>query len=678
MPLSASPLHSVEEALHGVRVDDPYRWLEHRNLPQTQRWIDEQRRRCEAYFSACDVQTVLRNRVEALLNVAVVDQPARVGGLCFYRRREKGQEQACIYVREETLGSERLLIDPSGEGPFCWVGIHRISDDASLLAFEVKRGGGDTAEIRIVDVGNGRILPQVIENGYGRGFAFDLDRGGFYSCQEPSAGAGDHFIRFHSFLHPSRERTVFSRAGARGSRLTLIADTVHLGAIWIHGWGTEAVCDLLIASRVHDSNWQPIFVNKKLPCRPMLQIGRIFVLTYDGAINGRVVELTTAGYEVRTVVPPSELPIRQIGLARDRFFISCLDNGSTSIHRWTSDGRDAGKMTTPAGGTVTILPRLGPPADSLFYTHETFLEPPSIYEYEARTGGSSLFHQRAPSLDPSRYEVADLSIAAKDGTALPMTIVVSTEARSRRPLPLIMTSYGGFGVALTPRYSALVTAMMELGAAFALPHIRGGGEFGKPWHDAGRAQNRQTAIDDFIDAAEWLCAKGITNPQRLGLFGASNAGLLVAAAMTQRPHLFGAVLCIAALLDMVRYEHFDGAIKWQAEYGSAASEGDFRVLYAYSPYHHVEDGQVYPASMFVTGDKDDRCNPAHTRKMAARLEERSARTRPVIVDYSAERGHSPVLPLSVRIDALTRRLAFLSTELGIGIAPEVCRETAYR
>jgi len=678
MPLNASMFQVVEEVLHGVRVTDQYRWLEDRNVQETQQWIEEQHRRCEAYFSACGLQDIMRDRVEALLDIEVVDQPARVGGHCFYRRRERGQEQARIYVRDGAIGRERLLVDPSGEGPFSSVGIHRISDNASLLAFEVKRDGGDAAEIRIVDVGNGRILPDVIENGYGRGFVFDLDKGGVYYCQESSTGVDDHLIRFHPFMQASRGRTVFSRRRAPGSRLALIADSVHLGAIWIHSRDTEAVCDFFIAPRIRDSNWQPVFVNKKLPCQPILHMGRIFALTFDTEINGKVIELTTHGYEVRTIVTPSEAPICQIGLARDRFFSGCLKNGSTSIHSWTSDGRDAGEIATPAGGTVAILPRLGPPGESLFYTYETFLQPPSIYEYGAWKGGSSLFHQRKPSLDSGCCEVVSHTIAARDEAKLPMTLVVPTQAQYRRPLPLIMTSYGGFGVALTPRYSALVTIMLEMGTAFALPHIRGGGEFGKPWHNAGRARNRQTAIDDFIDAAEWLCTKGITTPQRLGLFGASNAGLLVAAAMTQRPDLFGAVLCIAALLDMVRYEQFDDAVKWQAEYGSAGSEDDFRALYAYSPYHHVGDGRDYPASMFVTGDKDDRCNPAHTRKMVARLQGRSAQTRPVLVDYSVERGHSPVLPLSVRIEALTRRLAFLSTELGVGIPTEERHETAYR
>ena len=222
---------------------------------------------------------------------------------------------------------------------------------------------------------------------------------------------------------------------------------------------------------------------------------------------------------------------------------------------------------------------------------------------------------------------------------------------------------------MTPQYSVLVTLMLELGANFALPHIRGGGEFGKVWHDAARGRSRQVAFDDFAAAAEWLCSEGITTPSQLAIFGGSNSGLLVGVAMTQRPELFRAVLCIAPLLDMVRYERFDQSAKWQHEYGTVDDPEDFAALHSYSPYHQIEDGADGPSVLFVSGDNDDRCNPSHVRKMAAQLQSQETRRKPVIVDYSEERGHSPVLPLSIRIDALARRIAFLCRELKIPVYP---------
>jgi len=255
-----------------------------------------------------------------------------------------------------------------------------------------------------------------------------------------------------------------------------------------------------------------------------------------------------------------------------------------------------------------------------------------------------------------------------------MTLVAPQKTDTGVGSPVIMTSYGGFGVPTAPGFSVLVSVMMELGATFALPHIRGGSEFGRRWHDEARGRNRQVAFDDFIAAAQWLCANGEASPKRLAIFGGSNAGLLVGAAMTQRPDLFSAALCIAPLLDMVRYERFDRAMQWRQEYGASEIEEEFQALYAYSPYHNIADDVDYPPVLFVSGDRDDRCNPAHVRKMAARLQQRDVQSNSVLVDYSLERGHSPVLPLSIRIESLARRLAFLCRELNITIPFGDCHD----
>lgn len=315
-----------------------------------------------------------------------------------------------------------------------------------------------------------------------------------------------------------------------------------------------------------------------------------------------------------------------------------------------------------------MLPSPAPETGSLFYTFESFDVPPAIFELRASTNLAVLWHQQQP-IRPGRHaKVQETIIRSKDRVQIPLTLahLESAEATAG-PLPAILTSYGGFGATMTPQFSVLATILMEFGAILAVPHIRGGGEFGRAWHHAGRGRYRQTSFDDFIAAADWVRNHGTTTPRRIGIFGGSNSGLLVAAAMTQRPDLFGAVLCIAPLLDMVRYEQFDQAVKWREEFGTVDDVEDFQALYAYSPYHHVADDINYPATLFVSGDGDDRCNPAHVRKMAARLQERSAQRSPVIVDYSQERGHSPVLPLSVRIAALARRIAFLCCELRIPI-----------
>jgi prolyl oligopeptidase len=354
-------------------------------------------------------------------------------------------------------------------------------------------------------------------------------------------------------------------------------------------------------------------------------------------------------------------------------FVCYLDDSVPYIRCWDLSGQPHKGIVIPTDGTIRLLPNHNE-EDTLFYTYESYALPPVIFEYSPGDGRSEIWHSREPVINQKSFAIRQSTYLSKDGVEIPITLVGGDHVHPGHPGFVIMTSYGGFGIPSMPQFSALVTIMLEQGVVFALPHIRGGGEFGKTWHDAGRGRNRQASFDDFLAAAEWLCVEGITTPEKLGIFGGSNSGLLVGAAMTQRPELFRAVLCIAPLLDMVRYETFDQAAKWRYEYGTAREARDFHSLYAYSPYHHVDDGVDYPPTLFVSGDKDDRCNPAHLRKMAARLLGRSAQTNAIVVDYSDQRGHSPVLPLSVRTEALARRVAFLCHELGI-CPKEVLHET---
>jgi prolyl oligopeptidase len=661
----------VEEEIHGIAIRDDYRWLEDRSLPETEQWIETQKHRCGIYFADCDALAPLRNRVKSLLSAQVVDQPQRIGKRYFYRCRQRDQEQACIYFRDVETGEERLLVDPTGEGAFTSAGIHCIADDASLVAFEVKHDGGDTKEIRIVDVETGSVLSDRIPNGYARGFAFANGNRGFYFCHELLAQSPHHLIQFHTFSSAAPDRVVFRCERTRQSRLTLIADSVHIGAKYLHERGQELVCDLMIASRDRDEDWQPVFTNKEPPYTPILHRGRVFVFCCEGAVNGKIVEVSLDGMELQTVVPEQDVAHAQIVIEGERIYASYFKHGRSSIRSWTLAGEDRGEIAISAEGTCALLPRHGNHEIGLFHIHESFAERPSIFEHRPESGRSCLWNGHLPSQEAQGLgcQMSSLSFVARDGMEIPITLVARTRSNGSTIRPAIMTSYGGFGVSMTPRFSVLATIMMELGAVFALPQVRGGGEHGKSWHDAGRGRRRQTSIDDFISAAEWLCAEKITAPSQLAILGGSNSGLLVGCAMTQRPDLFRAALCIAPLLDMVRYEHFDRAARWREEYGTAEDAEDFRALYAYSPYHHVLKSVNYPATLFVSGDCDDRCNPAHVRKMAARLQERAAQSNAILVDYSRERGHSPVLPLSVRIDALARRVAFLCRELGIDVTP---------
>jgi len=654
-----------EEIIHGVRVSDPFRWLEDRTSAATEKWIAEQKERCDAYFAGSPEEDELETRVRAYLDIEVVDQPARVGTRYFFRKRCKGQEQGSLYVREIADGSERLLVDPWTETGSDSVGIYRVSPDGAFLAYELTRGGEDRREVRLVDVESALVLPGSIPIGYIRGFVFTAN--GYFYSHDSDLALDELTILYHQMGSMEREVVVFRVPRLPGSRLTVIGNSCRLGAIWTYWEGELSVTEFWVARPVSNPGWSRVFRNDQFPCSPVLCHDLILLVSESGPGCSKLIELSTEGEELRTLFPKKASRIQQLVIARDRVFAKYTEGGVDSIEGRLLTGELLCPIKLPPQGTVQIQPSYSEDEDSLFYTFESFDSRLAVYEHCVLTNASKLWYRHGETIPDASCVVEERTYPSQDGTEIPLTLVHRSSAQTGTSAPILMTSYGGFGTTLTPRFSVLVTIMMELGAVFAVPHIRGGGEFGKEWHDAGRALNRQNSFDDFIGAARWLIAEGLTTPNTLAIFGGSNSGLLVAAAMTQRPEHYKAVLCIAPLLDMVRYEALDHVGRWRREYGSVYDPREFQALLAYSPYHRIAEEVNYPATMFVSGDMDDRCNPAHVRKMAALLQNRPAQKSPIIVDYSETRGHSPTLPLSVRIQALTRRLVFLCRELELSV-----------
>jgi len=665
-------LNTFEETIHGVPIRDPYRWLEDRSAPETSAWLRKQQHNCDVYFDECPGLRSLELRVRNYLDVTEIDQPAKIGGKYLYRRRGQQQEQGCLCIRE--AGNERVLVDPSILGKYASVNIYRIAWNGDYLAYELGYGGEDRKEIRIVDLRTGTLLPERIPLGYPRGFAFTSN--GFFYCQETDFTNDVHQVRYHTFGSINRDVVVLELPRSRGSRLVLKADAERLGVLWYRTQDSEVLLDFLTASANGPSSWHTVFKEKTLPFLPLLSCGGVFAIVETESKCSQLLQFSEAGEVLRTVVPASEVPIRYVTFTRDCVYVNYLKRGIARIDRWTLLGDRLSSLSFSPHESIQLLPEYGQEAESVFFRMESFDTPSVIFEYGDHPSRPVEWFRRSRPTQSKRLEIEEKSIISVDGTAVPMTLVSASKRTAGDPGPVVMTSYGGFGASMTPRFSVLVTLLIELGATFALPHIRGGGELGRAWHEAGRRRNRQAAIDDFIASAEWLCSTRRTNPELLGIFGGSNGGLLVGAAMTQRPDLFRAVLCIAPLLDMLRYERFDRATEWRREYGTVEDPLDFQALYAYSPYHHVTQSTNYPSTLFVVGDKDDRCNPAHVRKMAEALQDRPAQTSPVIVDYSEERGHAPVLPLSVRVSALARRIAFLCRELHVNVPEGGGHETA--
>jgi prolyl oligopeptidase len=671
MRLKTPALEPVTDLLHGVLVTDPYRWLENRNSSQTGDWIADQQRRYDTYFSANPNLGPLSEFVRELFDVDIVEQPTRVGSRYFYRRRQKGREQACICTRDRSTGKERLVVDPSPLGPFASVTIHCIADNGDLIAYGLKHGGERAETIHFADVETGLTFVDRLPSGQVRGSAFASDNAGFYYCYEPDASIEHeryHEIRYHRFGESQHlDQVIFSIARTPRSRVTLCSDSLNLGVIFSHDRGSDLVADFYMASRKALQHWHPVFFDRNCPVGLFLRNGRMYIQSFENAPNGRIIEFNPDGSEGCTVVPEWQSPILSLCLVANRIYVSYLADLEPVLHCWSVAGEFLETAPTLKGGSFSALPAYGQTSDSLFCSYESFTQPPSIFEYDDLSRRFTPWAVNDAVSGVGRYRIRKTSYPSKDGTQIPISIVQLDNDDAVGSRPTILTGYGGFGISMTPRFSALVTILLKLGATFALSNIRGGSEFGNSWCEAARGRHRQVAYDDFLAAAEWLYANGVTSPETLGIFGGSNSGLLVGVAMTQRPDLFRAVLCIAPLLDMVRYEQLGRTWKSTEEYGSVELEDEFLALYASSPYHRIDEDVNYPSTLFVTGDKDAQCDPAHVRKMAARLQDRAAQRNSILVDYSFERGHSPVLPMSMRVEALTRRIAFLCIELGIDI-----------
>jgi prolyl oligopeptidase len=667
-PFTAS--EPVTEIFHGVPVIDPYRWLEDQNAPRTREWIKQQSGYARAYLDAIPGRDGIRRRLRELLDVETYDSVEKAGERYFFRKRLPGQEQPSLYMRQSQDGDDQLLIDPSqsGTGPYTAVKPVRGSPSGRLLLYEIKQGGERSGTFALFDAENRKTLPDVLPRGYLRGFAFAPDEMSFYYIHQQLDSARPFYRAiYHHVLGAAfeQDREVFSAGESNTIRLGMVSDRDRLG-ILVYRLADCVRTDFYLRPFEHDALPAPVLLDADFVFSPRLIPGRILALTGRGAPNLRIVELRTAkSSDLRwhNVVPESDARINQWCVARDRIYVSYIRHASSHVSIFDLEGQKVGEI--PGSGEETIRFLGSSSNDELLFERESFTAPIGIFRHSAHVNRPEPWARNSAPFDPANYRHTRVSYPSKDGTEVPMFLLGKNEVLSGGSHPTIMTSYGGHGVSMTPQFSVFVAYLVERGCLFALPNIRGGSEFGSEWHKQAIRRNRQVAYDDFLCAADWLISTGKTTSERLAIFGGSNSGLLVGAAMTQRPDLFRAVLCMVPLLDMLRYHLFDSAILWREEFGTVDDPDDFSALAAYSPYHHVRPGVAYPATMIVSGDADGNCNPLHARKMTARLQTANASPYPIILDYSPFRGHSPVLPLSVRIEALTDRMAFLSEQLAL-------------
>ena len=667
-----SQVEDVTEVVHGVSVTDPYRWLEDQESPRTREWISAQTLYARSYLDSIPGRERIRERIRQLLDVETYDSLQKAGTRYFFRKRLAGQEQPCICLREGRDGPDQMLVDPAsrGTGPYTAVKPIRASPNARLLLYEVKQGGERTGTFEIFDVGTREKLPDALPRGYLRGFAFAPDSRAFYYVHEAlEAKKQAYRAAYKHVLGTSftKDEEVFFAGECDRLRLHIVPGSQQLGFLVVR-FEESTLTDFYLWSLGGTEDPEPVIRNAEYMLGPLLpRNGRLLALTNREAPNFRIVEIRRRrGVEPEfvDVVPCGDQPIQNWTVCEDRVFISRIRKLQTVIEVFDLSGKPLGCVPADKCDTVCLL-GISEDGDELFFEQESFTNPVQTCTYSPAKSEATLWAERRIPFDPKGFCHNQVWFPAKDGTQIPVFLVGRREVLEGGAHPTVMTSYGGFGVPMTPQFSVFVAFLIERGCLFALPSIRGGSEFGVEWHNAAKRRKRQVAFDDFIAAAEWLIETGRTEPHKLAIFGGSNSGLLVGAAMTQRPDLFRAVACMVPMLDMLRYHLFDNAHAWKDEFGTAEDPEDLAALLSYSPYHNVRDGTAYPATMIVSGDSDQNCNAMHARKMTARLQAANVSRYPMFLDYSRHRGHSPVLPLSQRIESLTDRMAFLCDQLDL-------------
>jgi prolyl oligopeptidase len=673
-----TPVEPITEILHGVEITDPYRWLEDQNSARTRAWIEEQAAYTRAYLDAIPGREQIRERVKELLAVKeVISEPWNVSDRYFFLKRQEDREQPVIVMRNGLFGEETVLVDPAlrATGTSTAVSIVAISHDARFLAYSVRQGGTDHSALEILDIERNAVLPDCLPEGFCTGFVFALDGTGFYYSHRDLRNPRPNYKAafWHSFGSDRSQDIEVFFAGEEPNLFLGILDSpeANLLAYTVFSAGKHPTTSIYLHS-LYSGAAPRVLLRAIEGCfAPFFAHGQLFAYTDFAAPNFRIVRIALDDPDPthwRDIVPQSDRRIQQFTVAGDRIFVTRVDRFSTEIEAFGIEDGERKNVPSSPHGTIDLLNPTNRTA-RLFYSYTSVAQPPAVYCYSTRDEKSCLWQVANVPFDPSFVAVEETSYPSKDGTSIPLFLAVRKDLLHSGPLPTFLTGYGGFGSCVTPRFTAFANFLIEQGLVFAVPALRGGSELGEEWHKEGKGEKRQNSFDDFIAAAEWLISEGRCARGRIAIGGGSNAGLLVGATITQRPDLFRAAICLGPLLDMTRYHLFDFAAGWADEYGLAEDERDLHSLLAYSPYHRVQSSTDYPAVLLISGDADTRCNPMHARKMAARLQAANRSEHPILLDYKTNWGHTAVQPLSVKIAALTDRLAFLCHELRVHVQP---------
>ena len=654
---------NFREVLHGVEIIDPYRWLEEQDNPETRAWIDAQNKYTHSLLDELPSRPVIQKRLSELLRVDSVSPPFEFGGRYFLYKKRAEDDLSILYVRQSLNGKDEVLIDPHtlSTDHTTDIGLLDASSDGKLIAYSVRRGGQDETEVRVMDVDKRKDIEQ-LPNALYRGVSMKTDGSGFYyNLQRRDSGIRVYYHAIGS--DQSKDVEVFGKGYGPDKWVggSVSEDGKYLLFGVAHGWARDEVYvqklpDGPIQTIVNDlpAHFDAGFAGDKLVMQTDWQAPNQRIVTVD--LNDPARE------KWREIIPEGRDAIAGFSLAGGKLFVTYLHNVTTQIKIFSLDGKSLGEVSLPGLGSAGLGGRWN--SNEAFFSFRSFVTPQTIYRYDVKTGKAELWAQPKVPFKSVDFEVRQVWYSSKDGTKVPMFLVHKKGLQPDGKLPVLLYGYGGFNVSQTPRFSSSAAIWVEQGGVYALANIRGGGEFGEAWHKAGMLDKKQNVFDDFIGAAEWLIKNNYTNPSRLAIQGGSNGGLLVGAALTQRPDLYQAVLCQFPDLDMVGFYRFkNNNPPALLEYGNASIPEQFKYLYAYSPYQKVKPGEKYPAVLFTTGDQDTRVPPLQARKMTARLQAASTSGKPVLLLYDTKAGHAGGRPLSKIIEDVSLELSFLFWQL---------------
>jgi prolyl oligopeptidase len=667
---------------HGTKVADPYRWLEDTDSAETHAWVEAENKLTFGYLEQLPYRQAIRDRLTKLWNYERFTTPGQHGGRYFFQHNTGLQQQNVLLVAESLNAEPRVLLDPNTLSPDGTVALagDAISDDGKLMAYAIATSGSDWTEWHVRDIDTGKDLSDDIKWVKFSGASWTKDSKGFYYSRydEPKGAA----MRDANYF----QKLYYHRLGTAQSEDKLIYERPDNKEMLFGGDVTDDGHYLIIhVSQGTSPKNRLYYKDITQPDSPVVKLLDDFDAQYlfvdnDGPVfwfhtdldasRGRIIAIDTRHPERanwKTVVPQGPDKLEFANTVNNSFLLGYLKDARTEVRVYDLNGTFLRNVDLPGIGTAGGFG--GKRTDKeTFYSYTSFISPTTVYRYDPQAGKSTVFRQPKVDFDSSRYETKQVFYNSKDGTRVPMFLTYKKGITLDRQNPVLLYAYGGFDVSLTPNFSVPNVVWLEMGGIYAQPNLRGGGEYGEDWHQAGMKLKKQNVFDDFIAAAEWLIANKYTSTPKLAIRGGSNGGLLIGACVTQRPDLFGATLPEVGVMDMLRFHKFTIGWAWTSDYGSSDNPDEFKALYAYSPLHNLKPGSKYPPTLIATSDHDDRVVPGHSFKFAATMQAYQAGSAPILIRIETKAGHGAGKSITKLIDETADTWSFLAHNLDMKVS----------